>query len=363
MPSFSNMAIAVLGGGNCAHSLSCYLTSLGCSVRLWARNLSHLSPCVRQEHHIEAYGKLNGDFRFYSVSSDLAETVRGCHIIFVATVTTAYEDVAAHLAPFLESGQTVVLFSSKLAGSVLFSKVLRDLNPQIADQITVAETDALFASRLQSNATLWVRGIKRWNLVCTPRRRDLDSILPLMQEMFPGLLPADNVIQRGLSDFGALAHPLTMIANMNRVDRAESWLFYMEGFTENTIALLEEMEKEFQAIAHAYGTKLDPAADWLNNYYGCDTSSLYSAMRSVPNYQTSQAPTTLNHRYVKEDVCCTLIPVHYLGRLAQVPTPLTDAVITITQILSHENFYATGRNLSRLGWEGLSCEQIKERIS
>ena len=67
--------------------------------------------------------------------------------------------------------------------------------------------------------------------------------------------------------------------------------------------------------------------------------------------------------YVKEDVCCTLIPVHYLGRLAQVPTPLTDAVITITQILSHENFYATGRNLSRLGWEGLSCEQIKERIS
>ncbi|MDO5296867.1 MAG: NAD/NADP octopine/nopaline dehydrogenase family protein [bacterium] len=363
MSNFSNMAIAVLGGGNCAHSLSCYLTSLGCSVRLWARNLNHLSPCVRKEHHIEAYGKLSGVFNFYSVSNNLADTIRGCKMIFVATVTTAYEDVAAKLAPYLESGQTVVMFSSKLAGSVIFSKVLHDINPQIADKVTVAETDALFASRLQSNATLWVRGIKRWNLVCTPRRRDLDKILPLMQEMFPGLLPADNVIQRGLSDFGALAHPLTMIANMNRVDRAESWLFYMEGFTPNTIALMEEMEKEFQAIAQAYGTKLDPAVAWLNNYYGCDTSSLYNAMRSVPNYQTSKAPTTLDHRYVKEDVCCTLVPVHYLGILASVPTPLVDAVITITQVLSHDNFYAKGRNLSRLGWDGLTCEQIKERIS
>lgn len=363
MSIFNNMAVAVLGGGNCAHSLSCYLTGLGCSVRLWARNLNHLSPCVRKDHHIEAYGKLSGDFRFYSVSNDLAETVRGCSLIFVATVTTAYEDVAAKLAPYLESGQTVIVFSSKLAGSVIFSKVLREHNPRIADQVTVAETDALFASRLQSNATLWVRGIKRWNLVCTPRRRDLDKILPLMQEMFPGLLPADNVIQRGLSDFGALAHPLTMIANMNRVDRAEPWLFYMEGFTENTVVLMEEMEKEFQALAKAYGTKLDPAAEWLNNYYGCDTSSLYNAMRSVPNYQSSKAPTTLNHRYVKEDVCCTLVPAHYLGRLAGVPTPLVDSVITFTQILSHDDFYAKGRNLSRLGWDGLSCEEILERIS
>ncbi|MBQ7502483.1 NAD/NADP octopine/nopaline dehydrogenase family protein [bacterium] len=361
--NFKNMAAAVLGGGNCAHSLSCYLSSLGIAVRMWVRNLNHLFPCVRNDHHIKAYGKLEGDFSFYSVSNDMAQAVRGCRFIFVATVTTAYRDVAAKLAPFLEKGQIIVVFSSKLAGSVEFENVLRQVNPQTAGQVTVVETDALFASRLQKNQTVWVRGIKHWNLVCTPRRRDLPAVLPLMQELFPGLLPADNVIQRGLSDFGALAHPLTMIANMNRVDRAEPFLFYCEGFTENTIVLMEELEKEFQAVAEAYNTELLPAKKWLDNYYGCNTESLLKAMCTVPNYQTSQAPTVLNHRYMREDVSCTLVPMHYLAQLAGVNTPIADSVITFAQVLSRDNFYVSGRSLQRLGWDGLSYEEIKEWIA
>ncbi len=186
----------MLGGGNCAHSLSCYLSSIGFSVRLWVRNLDHLFSCVRYNHHIKAYGKLEGDFHFYWVGSDLAEAVKGCNMIFVGTVTTAYSDVAKRLAPFIEPGQIIVTFSSKLAGSVEFEEVLRKYNPEVAEQVTVCETDALFASRLQQNESLWVRGIKKWNLVCTPQRKNLDKVLPLMQDMFPGLLPADNIVQR-----------------------------------------------------------------------------------------------------------------------------------------------------------------------
>lgn len=155
---------------------------------------------------------------------------------------------------------------------------MRKYNPEVAEQVTVCETDALFASRLQQNESLWVRGIKKWNLVCTPQRKNLDKVLPLMQDMFPGLLPADNIVQRGLSDFGALAHPLTMIANMNRVDRADPFLFYCEGFTDRTIVLMETLEKEFQSVAKAYNTKLLPAKGWLKNYYGCDDSSLLKAI-------------------------------------------------------------------------------------
>ena len=99
---YEKLSVAVLGGGNCAHSLSCYLSKLGCSVHMWVRNLSHLCPCVVKEHHIEAYGKLEGDFCLYSVSSDLEESIANCQIIFVATVTTAYRDIAAKLAPYLK---------------------------------------------------------------------------------------------------------------------------------------------------------------------------------------------------------------------------------------------------------------------
>lgn len=358
-----DQTVAVLGGGNCAHSLSCYLSSIGFSVRLWVRNLDHLFSCVRYNHHIKAYGKLEGDFHFYWVGSDLAEAVKGCNMIFVGTVTTAYSDVAKRLAPFIEPGQIIVTFSSKLAGSVEFEEVLRKYNPEVAEQVTVCETDALFASRLQQNESLWVRGIKKWNLVCTPQRKNLDKVLPLMQDMFPGLLPADNIVQRGLSDFGALAHPLTMIANMNRVDRADPFLFYCEGFTDRTIVLMETLEKEFQSVAKAYNTKLLPAKEWLKNYYGCDDSSLLKAMCTVPNYQTSQAPNKLNHRYLKEDVSCTLVPMHYLAKLAGIETPVADSVVTFAQVLTGEDFFNQGRTLKRLGWDNLTYEEIKERIA
>lgn len=362
---YEKLSVAVLGGGNCAHSLSCYLDKLGCSVRMWARNLSHLCPCVVNRHHIQAYGKLEGNFYLYSVSSNLAESVRGCQIIFVATVTTAYRDIATRLAPCLESGQIIVVFSSKLAGSVEFEHTLWKCNSNLKRKVTVVETDALFASRLQRDGKIWVRGIKGWNLVCTPQRRNLEKVLPLMQAFFPGLKPADNIIQRGLTDFGALAHPLTMIANMNRVDRAENFLFYCEGFTEHTVKLMRALEKEFQAVAKAYDTCLLPAEEWLNNYYGCDLRghSLLKAMQTVPNYKTSVAPDKLNHRYLREDVCSTLVPMHYLAKLAGVETPIADAIINIAQVLTGENFLQSGRTLEKLGWSEMSCVELREWLA
>lgn len=108
-------------------------------------------------------------------------------------------------------------------------------------------------------------------------------------------------------------------------------MFYCEGFTDRTIVLMETLEKEFQSVAKAYNTKLLPAKEWLKNYYGCDDSSLLKAMCTVPNYQTSQAPNKLNHRYLKEDVSCTLVPMHYLAKLAGIETPVADSVVTFAQ--------------------------------
>lgn len=360
---FENSDVAVLGGGNCAHSLSCHLSKSGYSVHLWARNLEHLDKTERKNLTINAYGKMEGSFKLASENDDLEKTVKNCPIIFVAAVTTAYADIASKLAPFLSDNQLIVVFSSKLAGSALFEQTILKARPDLQGKITVCETDALFASRIQPDGRLWVRGIKKWNLVSAPNRQELNKALPVMQEIFEGLLPADNIIQRGLTDFGALAHPLTMIANMNRIDRAEPFLFYVDGFTENTIVLMEALEKEFQAVAAAYGTSLLPATKWLDNYYGCDTSSLLKAMRTVPNYQTSMAPNKLDFRYIKEDVSCTLVPLHYLASLADVPTPIADAIITFASILDHEDFLTTGRTLDKLGWANLTAEQIKERIS
>lgn len=346
--------VGIVGCGNAAHSLTAYLSALGHGVRLYVR-CPDKALALDARGYVVASGKLEGAYRLEGVTSDPLELARHCQTIFLATTTDAYADVARALAPALRPGHELILFSGKFGGCLVVDHVLRQAG---VGGVEVVETDALFASRLQNDASIWVRGIKKWNLYSAPTRSRTRRCGAILERYFSGLEPADNAVQRGVTDFGALAHPLTMLVNMNRVDRQESFLFYCDGFTERTVGLLERMESEFRAVARAYGTDLLPAAELLNRYYSCNQASLLEAMRSVPNYRTSYAPDTLDHRYLREDVGCTLVPLQALARLAGLSTPMVDSVLNLAGVLLEQDFTGQGRTLQRLGLHDLSQAEI-----
>lgn len=347
-------SIAIVGFGNSAHALGSYLADRGHRVSFLTRSVDD------KERLISSFGAFESQFQPREITSEWESALGSCDTIFVATVATAYREVATRLASSLRSDQVVVLFSSKLGGVLEFKKALKDAG---GADCSVVETDALFACRLQPNNRVWVRGVKKWNLYtgcCPVSTRDCGERLT---EFFPDLLPADNFIHRGLTDFGALTHSLNMIVNMNSIDRQEEYSFYYEGFTPRTIKLLEQMEAEFNLVAQSYGTSLIPAKELLNKYYGSSTRSLYDALTSVPNYKYSKSPETLDHRYLIEDVGCTLIPMKELAELAGVKTPLVDSVICMAGILTGVDFESEGRTLARLGLDGMGYEEVWRKIN
>lgn len=346
----------IVGAGNSAHALASYLVQQGHDVHIYARNPDKVSH-LKNEGAVRATGRVEGTFPLCSVGSQPREFVEACPTIFVCTTTMDYPDVVAQLGPYLTSGQEVILFSSKFGGSLLVEQQLLGMRRL---GVKVVETDALFACRLQPDGSVWVRGMKGWTLFSSPRRSQTESNKEIVGRFFPNLEPADNLVQRGLTDFGALTHALTVLININNIDRKNSFLFYHEGFTERTVALLERMEKEFQAVAQAYDTSTLPASQILNRYYGCETSSLLEAMRTVPNYRFSVSPESLHTRYLHEDVPCTLVPVSQLARLAEVPVPVTDSVIAMASVISGEEFMETGRTLERLGWGDFGAGEIRQ---
>jgi opine dehydrogenase len=350
----SGRAVGVVGSGNSARALACYLASRGHEVHLLVRHIERF-PWLTESRSLTATGKVEGTFALGGVTDRVDRFAAAVETIFVATVTTAYRELAARLAPYLDRHHRVVLFSSKLCGSVEFEHTLREHGVR---GVTVLETDALFACRIQDDHSIWVRGFKAWTYFSGPRHSVTREWAPLMHGFFPGLEAARNVIQRGLTDFGALAHPTTMLANMNRVDRGEPFLFYHDGFTEKTVAVLEEVEKEFRALAHAYDAPLVAMKDLLDRYYGCDPTTLLTAMRTVPNYRLSWAPTTLDHRYLREDVACTLVPMEQLARKAGVVLPVLSSLVQMACDLTGEDLVAHGRTLARLGWEQRSHADI-----
>ena len=347
--------IGLVGAGNSAHALACYLRQQGHQISIYARQpqaLAHLQEYPR----IRSRGAIQGEFEVHWCGHN-PKALAHCEILFLCTTADAYPDVVQQLAPIVHAGQKIVLFSSKFGGSQEVSECLRS---QGIRNIPVVETDSLFACRLQADHSIWVRGFKRWNLFCAPRRSQTEACHPWMTRLFPGLEAAQNLLQRGLTDFGALAHALTVLLNANSIDRQQSFLFYYEGYTERTVVLLEQLEREFQALATAYGTSLLPASQLLHRYYGCETRTLLEAMRSVPNYRHSLAPGDLNTRYLSEDVACTLVPAQQLSQRAELETPVLDSVVSMASVLHGVDYRRQGRTLEKLGWGDFGPREIRE---
>lgn len=350
--------IAIVGAGNAARSLACVLNSRGYSPHILVRNEKKVKQ-LAQNRSIRCTGKVEGDFSIVEATSEIGLMLEKCATIFVATTTDAYSEVARRLAPHLGPHHEVVLFSGKFAGVVEFKNALG----RRKEYPTMVETDSLFASRIQEDGSVWIRGIKQWTLYSSWNKTQTGRAASIMRRFFPGLEEAENIVQRGLTDFGALAHPVTMIANMNNVDRDTGFLFYYEGFTPNTVKLLEQVEDEFRAIANAYKTDIIPMKELLNRYYGCDTSGgLLHAMRTVPNYSVSKAPGTLHHRFIEEDVASSLVPARELAAKANVATPIIDSIINISSALVGRRFQQDGRTLAKLGWNEMSHTEILRAI-
>ena len=350
--------VGIVGSGNSAHALTAWLSSQGHQVTMYARDPGKLAH-IASTSSIKAIGKLEGKFPVHVVAGSAADFCREADVIFVATLATAYADVARQLAPYITSDHCVVLFSGKLCGCLEMTNAFATLGKSVP----VIETDAIFACRLQDDGSIWIRGHKQWTLYSGINRTMTAEYGHVLETFFPTLEPADNLIQRGLTDFGAFAHPVITMANMSKIDRGESFLFYYEGLSHRTVALLEAVEREFRAVARAYGVDLIPMKDLLNRYYGCDTSTLLTAMTSVPNYRHSVAPQTLNHRYLNEDVQCTLIPLRDLAKKAGVPVPTIDGLIHFTLLITEANGAdVTPRSLERLGWSEHDYNVIADKV-
>lgn len=349
--------VGIIGAGNSARALAAYLSSKGHSVVVYSRTPSRAEDLQRTKE-VSASGLVEGTFPIACVTDDYALVAELAGVIFVATTADAYVDVAQKLGPHLhEDRHRLVLFSSKLCGSQEMSQALSAIGK---GAVPVIETDALFACRTQPDGSIRILGLKEWTLYCCPRRSDTKIYGPTLLSFFPKLEPASSLIQRGLTDFGALAHALIMTANLSKVDRAESFLFYHEGLSRKTIALLEEMENEFRQVARAYATELIPMRELLDRYYGCQTSTLYDAVTSVRSYATITSPLTLEHRFFDEDIGCTLTPLQDLARKAEIATPLVDAVVTIASVVRQRDYRGSGRTLKTLGWQDWTRDSIVE---
>ncbi len=355
----------VIGAGHGGKAMAAHLALMGFPVTLYNRTPENIAA-IRQRRGIDLESFQGGPYGFARLAlatSDMGEALAQADLVMVVVPSSAHRDVAQAAAPHLRDAQIVVLNPGRTGGALEFTKVLQD-NGCSAD-VTVAEAETLiYASRSDGPAQARIFGIKEAvPLAALPATRTA-SVLEALAPAYPQFIDGGNVLHTGLNNMGAIFHPALTILNAGRIESTHGeFQFYIEGVTPSVARVLEVLDRERVTVAAALGIRARTAQEWLKMAYDATGDDLHEAIHNQPGYHGINAPRTLNHRYIFEDVPMSLVPIAALGEHYGVSVRGIDSIIRLACIVHRTDYWRRGRTLDKLGIAALSVSELTHYVT
>jgi len=354
----------VIGAGHGGKAMAAHLALMGFPVTLYNRTPENVAAIkARSGIELGSYeGGPHGFGRLALVTSDVGKALEQADVIMVVVPATAHVDIAQAAAPHLRDGQIVVLNPGRTGGALEFAKALRDKG--CTTDVTVAETETLiYASRSDGPAEARIFRIKQTvplaALPATHTARVLEALTPA----YPQFIDGTSVLHTGLNNMGAIFHPALTLLNAGRIESTRGeFQFYIDGVTQSVARLLEVLDRERVTVAAAVGIRARTALEWLEMAYDAAGADLHEAIHNQPGYYGIQAPPTLSHRYITEDVPMSLVPIAALGQRYGVSVRGIDSIIRLACIVHRTDYWRRGRTLDKLGIEQLSVSEVTQYV-
>ena len=139
--------------------------------------------------------------------------------------------------------------------------------------------------------------------------------------------------------------------------------FYIDGVSPSVARVLEVLDRERVTVASSLGIRARTALEWLVMAYNATGTDLYEAIHNQPGYYGIQAPPTLNHRYITEDVPMSLVPIASMAQQYGVSVRGMESIIRIACIIHRTDYWRRGRTLRKLGIDRLSVTELTRYVT
>ncbi|HWP60410.1 MAG TPA: NAD/NADP octopine/nopaline dehydrogenase family protein [Candidatus Acidoferrales bacterium] len=354
--------IAVLGAGNGGCAAAADLTLRGYEVRLYSRSQATVDALL-DKGDIEIIE--NGAARAARpalISSDPALALEQADLVVVAAPAVAHEYLATTIGPHLAEEQIILLNPGHTGGSLHFAQVLRKVRPELTPRI--CETVTLtYICRLKGAGRVEVYRRTRPRGAAFPGKLTA-GLLATIREVFPLIVPAQNVMETGLSNINAIMHPAGVVANAGWIERhSGDFRFYAEGISRAVANVIAKVDEERLKIVERLGLPLQSFVEifyqaGLTSDAARDSGSVYEAIRQSEPNKTIKAPAALRHRYLDEDVPYGLVPMSELGKRLGVRTPVIDSLVELASAMNETDYRREGLTLARMGLAGVGAEEL-----
>lgn len=347
---------AVLGAGGGGRASAYLLASHGLAVRLWeapqfAANLGDLAGALRQD------AAPTGEVPLERVTTDLPSAIADADLIVSCVQRGSHRFIGEQLAACMTDAQWLLINPGSLGGALEIAAIFRAHGralPRIAETATLAHCARPVPGGVRT--TLTVRHVF---CAALPAARTAE-MLNLLAPFYPHLVPAHSVVETGLYNGNPVLHPAIALLNAAALERNDgTFRFYGDGMSPAVARLIEAVDTERQALAHAFGFALipEPQLSVMQGY--ADHGDYLNCYRDSGVFAPLIAPNTLDHRYMHEDVGEGLVTWLALAEVAGVSLPTVEALVTLAETITGNDYRrAKAERLARIGLGGMAREEM-----
>lgn len=353
--------VAIMGAGNGGCAAAADLGRRGYDIRLWSRSEARLAP-LREIGGVEYAGALGDGLQpIDTITTDMATAMQDADLVLIMVPTQAHEDMARAVAPHLRDEQVLMVSP----GHTLLLVPLTLKRCGIADPITCETGTLPYICRMDGPAKVRITQPSRHQAFAAFPGRETERLARLIEPLFPMIRPVGSVLETVFPYTNAIHHPPAFLCNAGRVESTGGdYYHYYDGITPSVGRLIDRLDSERLAVAHALGCDPAPLPEhFLRMGYTTeaarDSGLAYEVFHQSEADRRIRAPSTLENRFFTEDVPYGLVPLSELGGLAGVATPVIDAMIEICSALMDCDFRAQGLTLDRVGLASTTPAALK----
>lgn len=356
--------IAIIGAGNGGCAGAADLTLRGFDVRLYGRSPSTVAPIIEQGV-IDITGVLGERaVPIAKVTSDAGEAVRGADLVIMMGPTHAHRAMAETIAPHLAEDQ--ILLAAPGHTVLLIPNALRASGCKIG---AFCETATLpYIARKRGPTAVHITQAARFLVFAAFPGGRTDELADAIKPVYPSVHPGINLLQTVFPYTNAIHHPPAILCNAGRVEATGGdYYHYYDGISPAVGRMIDALDLERRAIAASLEVEVLP---FVEQFYRAgyttkaarDSGLAYEVFHQSEPDRWIRAPSSLDHRFLNEDVPYGLVLLSELGRLAGVETPLIDHMIHLACVATGQDFRAIGLTLERVGLGGLTRASATELL-
>jgi len=359
------MKFTIVGCGNSGLIHAAKLIEKGYEVGLLKTSNSTNNDffnVIQTEGGYNVKDETNGGRRFFVrpdfITRDTKQAIESADVIMVTTTTSQHETVAQKIAPYVKTGQIIILVPGYM-GSLIFKKYIHE------DVIYSEWETTAYNGRIVDSMYVRITFYNPRNAISVLPTHQLDHVLGILSQCFDNThYSRRHILESAMHNPNMIVHPIGILFSASRIEysKGEFWM-YREAFTDSVINVIQAFDKEKNKLLQAFDCQpLDyfEAAKWRNEEdLNIDAMTVFKSFALSSN----KGPSFINHRYLNEDVPMGLGLFISIGKIVGIDTSIQESIMALASALLKKDLKAESRTIQYLlQKENVTLEDIRQAI-